>query len=450
MSQPTCLSFSPSDGSRDAASVVFDLPGYRVLDAVDLPLGGRRIRVTAVDRDEGCPGCGTVSSRVHTWVEQRVKDIPFGTSELEVVVRKPRLVCAEQACSRRTFTQVTEQLPLRARCLRRLREALAHAVLVSGRAVNETAAGFGVAWWTVQASIDLAVVTLPEVDNIAVTQLGIDEHRFGRVRYFRDAGSRWRRVEPWMTTFVNGQNTQVLGIIDGRDTAGVRGWLEQRSPTWRDRVEVVSIDPSAAFRNAITAVLPNAKVSVDHWHLVRKANQMVTDVRQRVARERHGHRGRKDDLAWAHRMLLLRAGNRLTPAARDRLARVFADDRTGQIRAAWRVKEALRQLMATNDLDDAATAQSMLQRLVLAADMTETTRLWGTINDWWPEIETFLTTRATNARTEAANTTIKHIKRTGRGYRNHRHYQGRILLHSSRRTRRRQRSTQPGTTVNRE
>jgi Transposase len=32
-------------------------------------------------------------------------------------------------------------------------------------------------------------------------------------------------------------------------------------------------------------------------------------------------------------------------------------------------------------------------------------------------------TRVTNARTEAANTGIKHIKRTGRGYRNHRHCQ---------------------------
>jgi transposase len=37
----------------------------------------------------------------------------------------------------------------------------------------------------------------------------------------------------------------------------------------------------------------------------------------------------------------------------------------------------------------------------------------------------------TNARTEAANTNIKHIKRTGRGYRNPRHYQARILLTSA-------------------
>lgn len=108
-----------------------------------------------------------------------------------------------------------------------------------------------------------------------------------------------------------------------------------------------------------------------------------------------------------------------------RLDRVFAhDDATGEIGAAWGVKERVR--MRCTDLDAADTARGQLGITVLAADMPETWRLWETINDWWDEIETFIETRVTNARTEAANTGIKHIKRTGRGYRNHHHYQRRI------------------------
>ncbi len=64
------------------------------------------------------------------------------------------------------------------------------------------------------------------------------------------------------------------------------------------------------------------------------------------------------------------------------------------------------------------------------------------------EIETFIETRVTNARTEAANTAIKQIKRTGRGYRNHGHYQARILLRSARQTRRRSPLNQQATTFN--
>jgi transposase len=54
--------------------------------------------------------------------------------------------------------------------------------------------------------------------------------------------------------------------------------------------------------------------------------------------------------------------------------------------------------------------------------MPETDRLAATITAWWPAVEVLIVTGVTNARTEAANTGIKNIKRTGRGYRNAAHY----------------------------
>ena len=292
--------FEPTGSRRDAASVIFNLPGYRVVDAVDLPLGGRRVKVEPVEVEDGCPACGVVSSRVHAWVEQRVRDIPHA-GQVVVVVRKPRLVCTEPACGRRTFTTATEQLPVRARCTTRLKTALLDAVIGSGRAVSEVAADLRVAWWTVQATVNAAAVLLPEVDNLHVRRLGIDEHRYRRVRWFRDDQGGWRRVEPWMSTIVNADCGQVLGIVDGRDSAAVGGWLAERSQAWRDRIEVVAIDPSAAFKKAITEQLPNAQISVDPFHLVQLANLMVTRVRQRLIREREQRRGRKVDPAWANR-----------------------------------------------------------------------------------------------------------------------------------------------------
>jgi transposase len=71
---------------------------------------------------------------------------------------------------------------------------------------------------------------------------------------------------------------------------------------------------------------------------------------------------------------------------------------------------------------------------VLAADMPESNRLWTTIDAWWNAIEVLIVTGVTNARTEAANTGIKQIKRTGRGYRNAAHYRARILLASAARS----------------
>ncbi|GAA1751259.1 hypothetical protein GCM10009810_09480 [Nostocoides vanveenii] len=66
--------------------------------------------------------------------------------------------------------------------------------------------------------------------------------------------------------------------------------------------------------------------------------------------------------------------------------------------------------------------------------MPETSRLKKTIDTWWPAIATFIRTRATNAKTEAANVTVKNIKRTGRGYRSRENYRCRIMRYNAART----------------
>ncbi|HEY9376934.1 MAG TPA: transposase, partial [Jiangellaceae bacterium] len=232
------------------------------------------------------------------------------------------------------------------------------------------AADLRVAWWTVQATVNAAAVLLPEVDNLHVRRLGIDEHRYRRVRWFRDDQGGWRRVEPWMSTIVNADCGQVLGIVDGRDSAAVAGWLAERSQAWRDRIEVVAIDPSAAFKKAITDQLPNAQISVDPFHLVQLANLMVTRVRQRLIREREQRRGRKVDPAWANRRLLL--GHPLAEGEGQAGRRIRQRRPTDELSAAWGVKEQLRRLLNVATVKQAHTEKMILGCYVMAADMEET------------------------------------------------------------------------------
>lgn len=126
--------------------------------------------------------------------------------------------------------------------------------------------------------------------------------------------------------------------------------------------------------------LPRTAVSVDHFHLIQLANQALTEVRQQLSHQVRGRRGRAVDPAWAHRMLLLRAGETLTENARARLENVFAtDDPTGKLKAAWDVKEQVRVLLHTGSLEDAELAKEHLEELVQASKQPETTRLWRTI-----------------------------------------------------------------------
>jgi transposase len=175
--------------------------------------------------------------------------------------------------------------------------------------------------------------------------------------------------------------------------------------------------------------LPHARIVLDHFHLVMLANQALTDVRQRVAHEQHGRRGRKTDPAWAHRRLLLRAGDTLNPAALRRLTTVLTtDDPSGQLSAAWAVKELLHQLLQAHgptrySRHETAHRRTRFMSACVVADMPETTRVATTIERWWPEIEGFLELGVTNARTEGHNRVIKQVKRVACGFRNQANYE---------------------------
>jgi transposase len=114
--------------------------------------------------------------------------------------------------------------------------------------------------------------------------------------------------------------------------------------------------------------------------------------------------GSRAPSAWAHRRLLLAAGDRLGKHGLARLRDVLAvDDATNEIGAAWGIKELLRQLLAAPTRHDARHRLFRFYEAVPAADMPETTRLAETISTWWPAIEAFLQLRITNARTEGSN-----------------------------------------------
>jgi transposase len=234
---------------RDAVSTLFNLPGYRVIAVGEEPSAGRWVDLE-IEGEPRCSGCGVPGVRVHSSRSQRIRDIPVG-GEVSAIWRKRRWFCDSPACGKKTFSEATAQVPAYARSTGRLREALVAAVTTSGRAASEVAAAFSVSWWLVQTTLTAAAALITDVDTMLVRRIGIDEHRLRRVRYFRLPTGRWRRHEPWMSTIVDLDTGRVLGVVDGRSNTGVGAWLAARTPAWREQVEVVAIDPSAAFAKAI-------------------------------------------------------------------------------------------------------------------------------------------------------------------------------------------------------
>jgi len=276
-----------------------------------------------------------------------------------------------------------------------------------------------------------------------VVVLGIDETRRGRPVWLQnpDTGT-CRLTERFETNFVDLAGDQgLLGQTAGRTSKAVTAWLDDLGQDWKDAVQIVAMDPCASYRAAVRQALPNALIVADHFHLVRLANQALTDVRRRVSWDTHGRRGRKNDPAWAARRRLLRGRERLSDKQFTKMWNDLIDgDATGQILTAWIAKEELRALLATartgGQRHDVGHRLHRFNSWCAGSGIPELERLAGTIEAWWPEVLGFLQTRVTNAGTEATNRTVKTAARTAYGFRNLDNQRRRVRFACTRRHRR--------------
>jgi transposase len=91
----------------------------------------------------------------------------------------------------------------------------------------------------------------------------------------------------WHTAVVDAAGTGgLLAHIDGRTAAKVTEWPSAQPDPWRAGITHLSIDLSASYLRAVTNALPNAVVVADRFHLVRIADELLTEVRQGATRGR--------------------------------------------------------------------------------------------------------------------------------------------------------------------
>lgn len=425
----------------NGTSILFGLPGVRVERVERAVDGTRTVHVATADASAaGCPSCGVVSTSVKEQVLTRPKDLPYGESELSVIWHKRRWRCREPTCARGSFTESISEVPAGRRTTGRLRRAIGSAVGDAARSVAEVAVAFGVKWPTAHAAfVEHALPRLGEPEPTPV--LGIDETRRGKPRWARDlATGSWERLDPYDTGFVDLAGTQgLLGQREGRTSRCVVDWLEARTPEFREAVRFVAIDPAAVYAAAIRTegLLPNATIVVDHFHIVKLANDTVTKVRRRVTWDQEGRRGRKIDPAWANRRRLLTARERLSDKSFAAMWNSLVDsDPSNQILAAWIAKEELRVLLALARTGatrgDIACKLFAFYHWCASTDIDEVHTLATTVETWWPAIEAFISTGITNAKTEGLNRLIKQVKRSACGFRSITNQHRRVRFHCTR------------------
>jgi transposase len=388
-------------GSHDI-TVALGLPGVRIVAQRTVGVG-IEVQVEREASAAACPQCARSVTKVHDRRLRPKQDEPLGDRPVTVVVVRRRFRCPWDD---RVFTEPEAEVGgWRRRTTYRHRARLGQAG--AHQPVQDVAAAAGVSPTTVERAVHeraAAAGVLPALRSVPV--LGLD-----------DFSLRQRRR--YATGFHDLTRGRVLDVVAGRTAEVVTAALEQLVEP--DAVAVVSMDMARAYRAAVQLVCPQAVITVDKFHVIKRVQEGVLQVWRRLVRGR----GRDDPLRQSGR-LVLRNREELTVAERERLEPLLWQ--APALRQAWLLKEDFRRWYRTATAATARLELGAWERQVAATGIVELVALRGMFREWREQILTYFTTRVTQAAVEARNLTAKRVQRRGCGYRNLTNYKLRLLL----------------------
>jgi transposase len=354
-----------------------------------------------------CRWCGHGSLLVKERPVVRVRDLPLAGRVTWLLWRKRRFYC--ESCER-TFTETHPALPSRQRVSARFRRHLFERCR-GGGAHLEIARDERTSCYQVNRAFAVGGdQLLARREQGPPRRLSLDE-------------AHHRRGRELATVVSDLDRRRVIEVLPGCQRKVIERWLAALPDDLKTAIEVVSIDPSEAYRRAIWAALPDARIVCDRFHLVRGANTALDAVRrerQRDARAKRpkGTRRSGQHVRWRPELYqarhrLLKASERLSERERRRLCDLF--DRDPILAEAWGLKEAFRHIYRASDRAD---AERRLDAFLLAVDhagLPAFAAFAKGIRSWREELLCYFDEPTTNGYAEGVINKVKVIKRRAYG-----------------------------------
>ena len=404
-------------------SALLGLDGFVVrAQLLDEETGEWWLAVETTEDRAWCPTCG-VRAVGHGRRRVKVRDLPMADRPVVLVWAKRLWRCPEPACPMGSWSEESDEIAPRAVLTERARAEIARRVGLGEQSVARAAKAFGVGWHAAMAAVwDHGQ---PRVDHLtrlgAPAAVGLDETSF--------LAATSTHPTLLVTGILDLDTGRLVDVLPARSARAVTDWLAGKPAPWRAGIRHVVIDPYQPYATAVAAQLPDARLVVDHFHVIRLANTALDEVRRRVQHTTLGHRGHKDDPLYRIRRRLLAGHERLDPVGFARvLAWLDVGDPDGEVAACYLAKELLRETYLADPVFDARSRLTVFYDHCAASQVPELERLARTVARWETPILRWHRTGLTNAATEGTNLIVKNVKRLGFGFRNFDNYRLRLLL----------------------
>jgi transposase len=367
---------------------ILNLPCYKVLGITENE-HDYQIDVEAVEPPTSCPHCQSSNLVGFGRRERMVKDLPMHGRRVGLYIDTRRYQC--RGCGK-TFYEALPEIDEKRLMTKRLVQWMGKQAIK--RTFASIAEEVGCAEFTVRAVFSDYVNELEKTIRFETPSfLGMDE-----IHLIKPRG-----------VIANIQNSTIVELLPNRNKDTVVRFLHHLEG--KERIQCVAMDMWTPYQDAVRAVIPQAEIVVDKFHVVRMANDAMERVRKclRESLTPKQRRGLMHD-----RFVLLKRERDLN----DKEA-LLLDGWTKnypELGEAYRLKEQFFGIYDAESPDEAQAKFIQWQKSIppeIADAFADIERAWG---NWTTPILNYFNHPVTNAYTESLNSLIRVMNRLGRGY----------------------------------
>lgn len=348
-----------------------------------------------LDEEASCPTCLHKSERINQSRPATVRDLSISGQFVSLTVDRRQFKC--DRCSK-LFTEVLEGFDFLHHSTLRYQEYIYERVCNS--TITQVAREEQLTYDRVKLMFDLKKNPL----LLETKRISIDEfsHRKGRGQFATVVGDI--------------DNGKLLEVIDSHKQEDIIEALQSLPLEFREQVEEVSVDMWGGFPKVILEVFTNAKIVIDHFHVIQALNKELKKIFNRYRKKIS-----KTKIKGA-KYLILKNAEDLTVEEIERLEKVLECSKT--LALAYALKEEFRTIYRT--AQDCQEGSTLMQEWIETASVIYC-GFTKTLKNHLEYICNYFINKTTSGVMEGINNKIKLIKRLAYGFTNFENLRARLL-----------------------
>jgi transposase len=391
-----------------STSLLYHAFGIRGYEYVRTEYQGGQVIFTILQEHESCrcPCCGSREVLPRGHVERRFRSLPIGSRATFVILPIPRVEC--RACGVVRQVEIPFADPRRSYTTSFERYALE---LSRRMTIRDVASHLNVGWDLIKdiqkrdLSRRFAKPMLKHLRRIAIDEIAVGKgHRY-------------------LTIVMDLESGAVVFVGDGKGADALKPFWKRLRPSGA-KIDAVAMDMSAAYRSAVSAYLPKAKIVFDHFHVIKLFNEKLSDLRRSLY---HQADGAQKKVLKGSRWLLLKNPENLD-AEKDETKRLEEALALNQpLATAYYLKDDLRQFWGQPGKRFATAFLDGWIRRAEASGVKILRQMAKTLAAHRDGLLAYYDVMITSGPMEGTNNKIKTMKRQAYGFRDHEFFKLKIL-----------------------